>query len=138
MFKEKNNLFVLTVLIALFGAMTLVLYHYREEIHIPEFFKESSRVAGEGVGCSFVTNIEGKHLRLKFLIPSRDRREQAEIERIVPKIKHDLLMSMGRPEIERQFENRDFSAVRTHLLNIVNSHSNTPVEHVYLETFFCD
>ncbi|MBN2124836.1 MAG: hypothetical protein JW821_11120 [Deltaproteobacteria bacterium] len=138
MFKEKNNLFVLMALIALFGGMTLVLYHYREEIHLPEFFKESQPFGGEAVGCSFVTNIEGKHLRLKFLIPSKDRRDHTEIERIVPKIKHDLLMSMGRPEIERHFENRDFSAVRTHLLHIVNSHSRSPVEHIYLEAFFCD
>jgi len=139
--REKDEL--LYFLIGLAVTLLVTVYSYRDEIkklRIPKnkathLFPSKSGMSAKPV---LFTNIGTKHLRLKLHIPCKDRKQKNDLLRKMPKIKNELIMSMSGDEMELSVKNKDFNAVRKHLLQVFNNHVAKPLEELYFESFFYD
>ena len=138
---KKENLFITIFLIGLVMTLIVTLYYYREEIknlQIPKnktahLFPSKSGMSAKPV---LFTNIGTKHLRLKLHIPCNDKEQKNDLIRKMPKIKNELIMSMSGDEMELSIKNKDFNAVRKHLLQVFNNHVTKPLKELYFESFF--
>ena len=116
----------------------MTLYHYREELKIPDLHFNPSKKAKKTVSCAVFTAIGSKDLRLGFAMPFKGGRQRKELEQLLPRIKHDLQVTANQPRVASWFEHRDFDAIKNHLLTIINTHTEKPVKVIYLEFFFFD
>lgn len=140
---EKDDFFVTIFLIGLVLALSATAYYYREEIRTSKIsrdkagrlFYSESRM---NVKPTLFANIGTKHLRLKLNIPCKDKEQKDELLRKMPRIKHELLMSMNSKEVELSIEQKNFKAIRKHLLQVFNNHVTEPLEELYFEGFFCN
>ncbi len=140
---KKENFFSTIFLIGLVVTLIVTVYCYRDEIKklkIPKnkaghLFPSKSGMSAKPV---LFTNVGTKHLRLKLHIPCKDRKQKNDLLRKMPKIKNELIMSMSGDEMELSIKNRDFNAVRKHLLQVFNNHVTKPLEELYFESFFFD
>lgn len=138
LFKKKGNIYISLLIIVFFCALVLVVYHFREEIHIPKLTLDPVRSGGQNVSCLLVTSVGSKSLRIGFSIPSEDEHQKMRLVRELPRIKHDLLMSADTPDLVSLYKERDFAAIKSYLLRVVNKHSDQPVKALYFESFFYD
>lgn len=139
-FSNRNLLLLITLLGIL--VTTMVLSHrFRKELdfkRIPLIFQSSHRKTVNQVRCLLVTNLQTDDLRFQISIPCENARQKKELYKIMPKIRHELLMSMNRPEIALEVKERKFEDFRSYLLNVINSVSPKPIKEIYFESFFCN
>ena len=123
----------------LFLALAIIAYHFRDELKIEKFVfsnKEYIRRAGIFVRISVTAGIEDKTLRVRFLIPCRNMKQKEEILEKLPVIKHELLMTIDRPDVTQSVKNRRFGSLKKQLLQTVNNYSSESVNKLYLENYF--
>jgi len=65
--------------------------------------------------------------------PFRDAKGQAALRRGMPKIKHDLIFSGGRPEVARSILENDLYFLERHILEIVSNATGIPVDQLDLK-----
>ena len=137
---EKIAIFVIIFVLVSILTLTGLAYNYREEIDFSQRIRTiKNRVfAKEEVSLKFnlVAGINEKSLRVKFSIPCENIKQRHCILKRLPIIKHELLMSMSRPEVMRSIEERDFNAMKRGSLRIINSVSNEAINRLYVEFFF--
>ena len=137
---EKIAIFVIVFLLGSILTLTGLAYNYREEIDLSQRIRKiKNRVLEkEEVSLKFnlVAGINEKSLRVKFYIPCKNMKQRHHIFKRLPVIKHELLMSMSRPEVIQSIEERDFNAMKKGSLKIINSVSNEVINRLYLEFFF--
>jgi len=91
------------------------------------------------VKCSVAFNVDkGHYLRLKIAIACDGNTQRLDVTRILPRFKHELLMELGRPEMEEVVKNRDFRTLKAHFVGILNRLVKRPIKKVYIENFFID
>lgn len=132
---DKTNRLITSLLIIFLCSLVVVLYHYRKEIHIPEFILNPNRSSGQNVSCAFVTTVGSKSLSIGFAIPAGDRRHKERLMQMIPKIQHELLLTANERDLITLYEQRDFDTLKTHLLTVVNSQVSPPVKNLYFESF---
>lgn len=135
---DKHHIAAVLIVICLFSALVLTLYHYRQELRIPNLILHPIHQGRKTVNCFVFTTIGTKQLRMGFSIPSEDRRHRDELIEKLPRIQHDLQMSSSEPDWSSWIEERNFRAIKGHLLKVVNRHSAKPVKNLYFESFFFD
>jgi hypothetical protein len=135
---HKSHTLITISLVLFFAAMTATLYHYRQELKIPKLHFQPSKKVNQTVSCAVFTAVGSKELRLGFGMPFKGGGQKRELERLLPRIKHDLQVTANQPKVASWFEQRDFDAIKDHLLKIINTHSERPVKVLYLEFFFFD
>jgi len=65
--------------------------------------------------------------------PFRDAKGQAALRRGMPKIKHDLILSGGSPEVARAILENDLYFLERHILEIVSNATGVPVDQLDLK-----
>ena len=79
-------------------------------------------------------SLGGEHyVRFNLWGPFRDAKGQAALRRGMPKIKHDLIFSGGRPEVARSILENDLYFLERHILEIVSNATGIPVEQLDLK-----
>lgn len=137
-FEKKRVFFYIPAATIVVIATCAVLYH-RRDLKIPEFsLQPSGRAVENQVGCLLVAKIGDRDLRIGFVMPTEDRHDREALLEKLPVIKHELLMSSDRPELVHSLEQRDFDAIRDHLLNVINRYSSRPVVKLFFESYFFD
>jgi hypothetical protein len=68
------------------------------------------------------------HFRLRG--PFRDEAGKAVLKRAMPRIRDDLILSGGQPEIARSIADDDMNYLRRHILGIVSLATGIPVEEL--------
>ena len=137
MFK-KNTICITCLFILFFSTLAVVLYQCREAIHIPDFTLDPVRKEGGNITCLIVTSIGRKNLRVGFSIPSKNKRQKEHLLGELPRIRHDLLVSATTSDLVSHYEERNFEAIKRHLLRVVNTHADRPIKTIYFESFFYD
>lgn len=135
---KRGQTLVPLLLVLSLAALVGLAYFFRQEIPIPNLGLEKQRRIEDQVRCSFVTNMGTRNLRISFSIPSEDRHQRDTLKRVLPGIKHDLLMVSGSGDLMTALENRDFAYIKDRITAVVNARSPTPVKKIYLERFFYD
>jgi hypothetical protein len=79
-------------------------------------------------------SLGGEHyVRFNLWGPFRDAKGQAALRRGMPKIKHDLIFSGGRPEVVRSIQENDLYFLERHILEIVSDSTGIPVGQLDLK-----
>jgi len=79
-------------------------------------------------------SLGGEHyVRFNLWGPFRDAKGQASLQRGMPKIKHDLILSGGRPEVGRSILENDLYFLERHILEIVSNATGIPVDQLDLK-----
>ena len=79
-------------------------------------------------------SLGGEHyVRFNLWGPFRDAKGQAALRRGMPKIKHDLIFSGGRPEVARSIQENDLYFLERHILEIVSNATGIPVDQLDLK-----
>jgi hypothetical protein len=127
---------------AVFLAGSWLFWKYQDELFIP--LQQFKRALGDPysrgqVKCSVVTTVEGTHcLLMKFAIPCEDMKQRLQLTRNLPKLKNQLMMKIGEPEMKEAVKNRDFETIRQHVLAILHTISGKSPDTVYFESFIYD
>lgn len=101
-------------------------------VSAPEEEREEVKLGGR---VHVVTaSLGGEHyVRFNLWGPFRDARGQAALRRGMPKIKHDLILSGGRPEVARSIQENDLYFLERHILEIVSNATGIPVDQLDLK-----
>lgn len=138
-YKEKNTVIVIIITLCTILFLTGLAYKYREELNFAQWVIDikDSLFTSHRIGIKFhiVTDIGDQCLRVKFYIPCKNIREKQDIVEEIIKIKHEMLMSLSRPENIHSIKNRDFSGIKANCLDIINKNSPTLVKKIYLDFF---
>ena len=79
-------------------------------------------------------SLGGEHyVRFNLWGPFRDAKGQGALRRGMPKIKHDLIFSGGRPEVARAILENDLYFLERHILEIVSDATGIPVDQLDLK-----
>ena len=79
-------------------------------------------------------SLGGEHyVRFNLWGPFRDAKGEADLGRGMPKIKHDLIFSGGRPEVARSIQENDLYFLERHILEIVSNATGIPVDQLDLK-----
>ncbi len=79
-------------------------------------------------------SLGGEHyVRFNLWGPFRDAKGQAALRRGMPRIKHDLIFSGGRPEVVRSIQENDLYFLERHILEIVSNATGIPVGRLDLK-----
>lgn len=133
----KKSLLLILIIMGL-GIGSVILYS-RRELKIPELsLKSSNSKSDTQVTCVLVARVGERDLRMGFFMPTEDRDQRDDLLQKLPVIKHDILISTGRPEFLSALELRDFDSIREHLLITVNQYAKNPVDDLYFESYYFD
>jgi hypothetical protein len=136
--KNKIGTIVSLLFVGLMVNLVVLFYQNRERIKLPRMLRHPSQQNANDVRCVVRSTIGPQTLRLTFNIPCLDYEHKQELSRNLPRIHHDLVMTMDRKEVSRSLKERDFEMLRGHLLSIVNKHTTRPVDTLYFENFSLD
>lgn len=79
-------------------------------------------------------SLGGEHyVRFNLWGPFRDAKGQAALERGMPKIKHDLIISGGRPEVAQAILENDLYFLERHILEIVSNATDIAADQLDLK-----
>jgi flagellar basal body-associated protein FliL len=88
------------------------------------------------VKYNVVLNIgERNFLKMEMAIPCENMEQSIDLNRKMEKIKNDILVSFDHKEMEEWVEQRDFEAIRSKYLKIINQHTDKPVKDLYFASF---
>jgi flagellar basal body-associated protein FliL len=136
--KSKIGTIICLVLIGLMITVVVLFYQNRGRVELPSMLRHPSQKNANDVRCVLRSTLGAQTLRLTFHVPCRDREHKRELSKNLPRIHHDLVMTMDRQEISHSLKKRDFEEVRSHLLTIVNKHTTRPVDKLYFDNFSLD
>lgn len=78
-------------------------------------------------------SLGGEHyLRFSLCGPFDISRVRASLGRAMPKIRHELILSAGRPDVAKSIEEADLELLKRHILGIVGDATGIPVEEMDL------
>jgi flagellar basal body-associated protein FliL len=140
--KTKGRRFLLCFLATLLAVCAGIFYCEREKFRLPDISRasifEDKKSAGK-VRCFVITNVSDRtYLRLRLAIPCAGKGQRADLERRLPRLKHEFLMVLNEPDMETFIRDRNFEAMRRELVRVVNQNVEQPVETLYFEGFYCN
>ena len=136
---EKNKMLLFIFFIGVVFASSIVTYRYKDEIKnlkIVTTIADSFSHPEKYVKCYVVTSIDGKCLRLVLLIPCKDQIQKQALLQKMPRVRHEILMSVNSAEMAMSIKQKDFKAIKKNLLQIVDKHADKQIKEIFLENFF--
>ena len=84
----------------------------------------------------FQTNLGTQnYLMLEMAIPYENKTQYADLSQKIDRIKSDMLTDIDQKAMIKWVEERDFAAIKSELLNVINKHTKRPIEHIYFDSF---
>ena len=137
---EKYTFIILIFTLGLILTITGLAYHYRKEMDITQRVMnvKNQLFPPREISVKFhlLAGIGDKSLRVKYSVPCKNIKQKEYITKRIPRIKHELLMSMSNQAIAQSIEERDFKAIKKNALQVINSYSTEPIKRLYVEFFF--
>ena len=136
---EKKKILLCIFFIGVVCALSILTYRYKDEIKnlkIVTTIADSFTHSEKYVKCYVVTSIDEKCLRLVLLIPCRDQIQKKALLEKIPRVRHEILMSVNSAEMAMSIKQKDFKAIKKTLLQIVDKHADKQIKEIFIETFF--
>ena len=136
---KKSTLIALLFLVSIIG-LSLATYQFRHDpkfAQIATIFKDGFRPAKQvEADLVVVADIEEKVLRMNINIPCKNISQKRTLMRSLPRIRHQMLMSLDEPMMRQWVEHRNFTAIKKHALSLVNSYSSVKVKSLFVRNFY--
>ena len=75
------------------------------------------------------------YLMLEMAIPYENKTQYADLNQKIDRIKSDMLTEIDQKEMNKWVKERDFVAIKSELLKVINKHTKKPIEHIYFDSF---
>jgi hypothetical protein len=69
-----------------------------------------------------------------MLIPCENDVQKTQLENVMSQLKSDMIIHIDQEQMALWVRNRNFSAIKTKFLKIINQNLRKPVKDVYFET----
>jgi flagellar basal body-associated protein FliL len=88
------------------------------------------------IKCQLFSNIGNQnYLTLKMAIPYENKIQYTDLNQKIDRIKSDMLTNIDQEEMNKWVKERNYVAIKSELLRVINKHTNKPIEHIYFESF---
>ena len=75
------------------------------------------------------------YLMLQMAIPYENKTQYADLNQKIDRIKSDMLTDIDQKEMNKWVKERNFVAIKSELLKVINKHTKKPIEHIYFDSF---
>lgn len=98
--------------------------------------RKKSAAYAKCVTYRVVSNIDMQNiLKMEIAIPYEDIEQKKDLKRKIKRIKNDFIGNVDQRKMEEWVKQRDFAAVKSELLKIINKNANKPIKDIYFKTF---
>ena len=136
---KMRKIFTTALIIGLSVLCIGLLDHYKADINFSKIsIKKCKRDDGYSrhLRYKMVSNLgEGKILKMEMAIPYENREERIDLKRNMQKIKNDILVTFDQEEMEEWVEQRNFEAIKSKYLAIINQYTDKPVKELFFASF---
>lgn len=136
---EKRAFFILICLLLTLLISTGLAYKFRSELHISQRLRDAKSLLFDSkeilVRFNVIASIDDQQLRIIFSVPCRSLNQKYDMMKILPVIKHELLMALDRPDVIKYVVKRDFKSLKKQSLQIINNYSDKKIKRLYVEYF---
>lgn len=139
---KKNSylkIFLSIIAVGISILIAVTLQDFRWELKLPQMSskKEKETTAyAKYVKYSVISNIGMQNiLKMEIAIPYEDMEQKRDLKRNIKKIKSDFFLTVDQSKMEEWVKQRDFAALKSEFLKIINRHTDKPVKDIYFKTF---
>jgi len=140
-FDDNKGRFLAIVLsvFVLLAICVLVFFHHNEKIHFQNIsmLKQKKEENGSNyIKCQLFSNLGNQnYLMLQMAIPYENKTQYTDLNKKIDRIKSDMLTNIDQGEMNKWVMERNYAAIKSELLNVINKHTKEPIEHIYFESF---
>ncbi|MBN2418144.1 MAG: hypothetical protein JXL81_02070 [Deltaproteobacteria bacterium] len=137
--KEYNLSIIIIVILISIPFLFGLAYRYRSELRLEKRFMQmkSAVFSSDNIVAKIdlFARVNDKHLKIIFKIPCKDMKTKQDIMDNLPRIKHEMLMSMESDYNKISIEKRDFNRIKSNCLEILKKYAAVDVNKVYVDFF---
>ena len=134
-----RKIFTTILIVGLSVLCVGLLDHYEADINFSNIsIKKRKKDDGysQHLKYKMVSNIgESNILKMEMAIPYENREQRLDLKRNMQKIKNDILVTFDQKEMEEWVEQRNFKAIKSKYLAIINQHTDKPVKDLFFASF---
>jgi len=129
---------VLSVLVLI--AICVAVFIYPNEtinFHNISMLKQKKDVNGSNyIKCQILSNLGNQnYLMLEMAIPYENKTQYTDLSQKIGRIKSDMLTNIDQEEMNKWVKERNYDAMKSELLKVINKHTKKTIEHIYFESF---
>lgn len=136
-FYRKSFITIFIIGLLVLGGVTFG--HFKHRIDLSKLLMEKTEKNDDysrHVKLCIISDINGGDiLKMEMAIPFENMEQQIELNRKMKIIKDDILVSFGQKKMGEWVKQRNFKAIKSKYLKIINQHTDKPVEDIYFKTF---
>ena len=116
-----------------------VFIHHNEKIQFKNISMLRQKQDTNGtnyIKCQLFSNIGSEnYVMMEMAIPYENKTQYADLNRKIDRIKSDMLTNINPEEMNEWVKERDYVAIKSELLKVINKHTNEPIKHIYFDSF---
>jgi flagellar basal body-associated protein FliL len=132
----------LTIILSVFVLIAIcavAFIHHNEKInfHNISMLKQKKDKNGSNyIKCQLFSNLGNQnYLMLEMAIPYENKTQYTDLNQKIDRIKSDMLTNIDQEEMNKWVKERNYVAIKSELLNVINKHTKKPIEYIYFESF---
>ena len=128
---------VLAVFVLLAMCVVVFIYHNEKiNFHNISMLRQKQDKNGSNyLNIQIFSNMGAQnYLMLKMAIPYENKTQYADLNQKIESIKSDMLTNIDQEKMNKWVKERDFVAIKSELLSVINKHTKKPIEHIYLDS----
>jgi len=136
--KGKFLAIVLSVFV-LIAICVAAFLHHNEKINFHNISMLKSKKDKNGsnyIKCQLFSNLGNQnYLMLEMAIPYENKTQYTDLNQKIDRIKSDMLTNIDQEEMNKWVKERNYVAIKSELLKVINKHTKKQIEHIYFESF---
>jgi flagellar basal body-associated protein FliL len=125
--------------IVLIAMGVAVIIHHNEKIQFKNISMLRQKQDNNGtnyIKCRLFSNIGSEnYVMMEMAIPYENKTQYADLNRKIGRIKSDMLTNINPDEMNKWVKERDYVAIKSELLKVINKHTKEPIKHIYFDSF---
>jgi flagellar basal body-associated protein FliL len=129
---------VLSVFVLIAICIAAFIYHNEKfNFHNISMLKQKKDKDGSNyIKCQLFSNLGNQnYLMLEMAIPYENKTQHTDLKQKMDRIKSDMLTNIDQEEMNKWVKERNYVAIKSELLKVINKHTKKPIEHIYFESF---
>ena len=129
---------VLSVFVLIAICIAAFIYHNEKlNFHNISMLKPKKDKDGSNyIKCQLFSNLGNQnYLMLEMAIPYENKTQYTDLNQKIDGIKSDMLTNIDQEEMNKWVKERNYVAIKSELLKVINKHTKKPIEHIYFESF---
>lgn len=131
--KDYVSVWLISFTIILILICLSLSFYYRDDFRLSTLSVKKFR--GQ-IQCSVYANATEKScMSLSLSIPCSSKEQYNDLNNKLPRLRHELLLSLSRPEVNEIMRKGKLEEAKKHLIQTINQVAKEPVEDLYFDSF---